>query len=283
MNESARDWLVPVALVSLVMAMGVGLYWLYATYWLGPAASVQEPASVRAPAAPPPAAGEAAIKFPLPGEAPQAVMQAPAEPTEDALAAFSRDLAALVDAAALARFVGTDALVRRIVATADNLGSDEVSMKVRAVLGTPGVLAVRADGDAFVLDATNARRYEPLVLFLESIDARRAAELYKRHYRLFQGEYRGQGSPDQYFNDRLVASIDHLLATPEVRGPIRLVQPRVLYRFEDPALESLSAGQKAMIRIGPENAARLKARLRAVRAELVRQGRDAKLEAPAAR
>jgi hypothetical protein len=281
MNESARDWLVPVALVSLVMAMAIGLYWLYTAYWLGPVASVPAPASVQAPAAP--AAGEAGVKFPLPGEPPQVAMQAPAELPGDALAAFSKDLAGLADAAALARFFGTEALVRRIVATADNLGSDTVSMKVRAVLGTPGGMAVRADGDAFVLDPTNARRYEPFVQFVESIDTRRAAELYTRHYRLFQGEYRGQGSGDRYFNDRLVASIDHLLATPEVRGPIRLVQPRVLYRFEDPALESLSAGQKAMIRVGPENAARLKARLRAVRAELVRQGRDPKPEAAAAR
>jgi len=283
MKESARDWLVPVALVSLVMALAIGLYWLYTNVWLGPGASSSAPTSVQAPAAPPPAA-ESAIKFPLPGEAPQVAMeQAPAVPPEEALAAFSKDLAALADAAAIARFFGTEALVRRIVATADNLGSDAVSMKVRAVVGTPGTVVVRADGDAFVLDPSNARRYEPFVQFVESVDTRRATELYRRHYRLFQGEYRGQGSPDRYFNDRLVASIDHLLATPDVRGPVRLVQPRVLYRFEDPALEALSAGQKAMIRIGPDNAARLKVKLRAVRAELVRQGRDARLDAAASR
>jgi len=282
MNESAKDWLVPVALVSLVAAMSIGLYWLYTNVWLAPVVSSSAPTTVQAPAAPPPAV-EPAIRFPLTGEPPQVAMDAPAVPTEDALAGFSRDLAALVDAAALARFFGTEALVRRIVATADNLGSDAVSMSVRAVVGTPGSVVVRADGDAFLLDPSNAKRYEPFVQFVESVDTRRAAELYKRHYRLFQGEYRGQGSPDRYFNDRLVASIDHLLATPDVRGPIRLVQPRVLYRFEDPALEALSAGQKAMIRVGPENAARLKARLRAIRAELVRQGRDARLEATVAR
>ena len=33
-------------------------------------------------------------------------------------------------------------------------------------------------------------------------------------------------------------------ATPEVSRPVRLVQPRVLYRYADPAIESLSAGQK---------------------------------------
>jgi hypothetical protein len=42
----------------------------------------------------------------------------------------------------------------------------------------------------------------------------------------------------------------------------------VLYEFEDPQFEALSAGQKAMLRLGPENAQRVKAKLRALRAEI---------------
>ena len=44
-----------------------------------------------------------------------------------------------------------------------------------------------------------------------------------------------------------------------------LAQPKVLYQFSDPALESLSAGQKTMIRMGPENEAKVKAKLREIR------------------
>ena len=57
----------------------------------------------------------------------------------------------------------------------------------------------------------------------------------------------------------------HLLATPEVQGPIELTQPRVFYEFADPELEALSSGQKTLIRMGPENAAVVKAKLREVR------------------
>jgi DUF3014 family protein len=49
------------------------------------------------------------------------------------------------------------------------------------------------------------------------------------------------------------------------------VRPKVLYEFEDPELEDFSAGHKMMIRIGPENAAAMKARLREIREELVRE------------
>ncbi len=65
--------------------------------------------------------------------------------------------------------------------------------------------------------------------------------------------------------------IDHLLAAPEVQEPLRLVQPKVLYEYADPRLETLSAGQKILVRVGSENAAKLKAKLREIRGEVTGQ------------
>ena len=45
---------------------------------------------------------------------------------------------------------------------------------------------------------------------------------------------------------------------------------RVLYEFAAPDLETRSAGQKMLLRMGPDNAARVKAKLREIRAELVK-------------
>jgi hypothetical protein len=45
-----------------------------------------------------------------------------------------------------------------------------------------------------------------------------------------------------------------------------------MYEFADPELEALSAGQKVLIRIGPENAALIKAKLRDLRRELGVEG-----------
>ena len=78
---------------------------------------------------------------------------------------------------------------------------------------------------------------------------------------LFQQAYEGLGYPSQYFNDRLVEVIDHLLATPDVTGPIQLARPSVMYVYADPALEGLSSGQKTLLRMGPQNAAAIKAKL----------------------
>jgi hypothetical protein len=259
----------PLVLLLLAAAVAFGLYRLFAPP-VPPA-----PPRVEAPPQPEPApapAPEPVAQFPLPGEPPEAAMAAPAEAPADAMAAFDRDVAALDGSGTLGRFFDLGSLVRRTVSTVDNLASDELPLRARAVLPTRGAFLVSKGPDGPTIDPANARRYEPFVRLVESIDTKRAVEVYTRHYRLFQGEYRGQGSPNRYFNDRVVAAIDHLLATPEVKGPIRLVQPKVQYRFADPELEALSAGQKALLRMGPDNAARIKAKLRAVRAEIARQG-----------
>ena len=93
---------------------------------------------------------------------------------------------------------------------------------------------------------------------------------YTRHYPLFQEAYESLGHPPEYFNDRLIEVIDHLLAAPELRGPIALARPNVQYEFADPALEARSAGQKALIRMGSDNPKIVKDKLRELRAELTR-------------
>jgi hypothetical protein len=82
---------------------------------------------------------------------------------------------------------------------------------------------------------------------------------------LFQQSYQNLGYPNGYFNDRLVEVIDVMLATPDPKGPIQLVRPNVMYTFADPALEARPAGQKLLIRMGPENAQAIKAKLKELR------------------
>jgi hypothetical protein len=103
---------------------------------------------------------------------------------------------------------------------------------------------------------------------MEAVDTGRLVALYVRFYPLFQQAYRELGYPKGYFNDRLVEVIDHLLVTPEITGPIRLTKPWIMYEFADPALEARSAGQKTLIRMGPANALRVKAKLREFRRQI---------------
>jgi hypothetical protein len=184
---------------------------------------------------------------------------------------LTESLAQLLGRQSLSELFIVDGLVRRIVATIDNLPREKVATRILPLKPVPGSFVVDQRGDEIVLAPGNAARYSRYVQLAQSIDVKGAAALYVKLYPLFQRAYQDLGYPQGYFNDRVVEVIDHLLAAPEVRGPIKLMQPKVRYVFADPALESLSAGQKLMVRIGPDNAARVKARLRELRRELTEQ------------
>jgi hypothetical protein len=111
------------------------------------------------------------------------------------------------------------------------------------------------------------------MMAVKALDAQKLAASYRQHYPLFQEAYRDLGYPKGYFNDRLITAIDDLLATPEPKAPLRLVQVKVRYQFADPDLEHRSAGQKIMLRIGVENARVVKAKLREFRAAVAKQGK----------
>jgi hypothetical protein len=165
-------------------------------------------------------------------------------------------------------------IVRHAVVTIDNLPRKKLAIQLRPIKPVSGELVVAAGGEP-TLSADNAQRYAAVMAVVKNADVGQVVSVYRHYYPLFQQAYVDLGYPDGYFNDRLVEVIDHLLATPEVTGPIKLTQPSVFYQFADPSLEERSAGQKLMIRLGPANAAMVKDKLRALRKEVVKQQKPA--------
>jgi Protein of unknown function (DUF3014) len=160
--------------------------------------------------------------------------------------------------------------VRHAVVTIDNLPRKKVAVQLRPIKPVSGELVVAPGGEP-TLSPDNAQRYAAAMAVVKNADVKQVVSVYRHFYPLFQQAYVELGYPDGYFNDRLIEVIDHLLATPDVAGPIKLTQPSVFYQFADPSLEERSAGQKLMIRLGPENAAIVKDKLRALRKEVTKQ------------
>jgi hypothetical protein len=187
-------------------------------------------------------------------------------------------LADLLGRKALRSFLLSDGIIRRFVATIDNLATDNASTQMWPVKTTPGRLETMGAGGRVVISAENAQRYVPFVRFAEAIDTERAVALYVRFYPLFQRAYEELGYPGRQFNDRVIEVIDNLLATPVSAGPLAVRRlavdgaprpDRDLYAFEDPALEERTAGQKILLRIGQGNATNLMAKLADLRRRLV--------------
>lgn len=199
----------------------------------------------------------------------------PIEPEKDTQPAVGDADSSLADA--LAKLLGESfdrlfnrrEIVRRIVATIDNLSRDNIPLQSIPVKSAPGSFLTSGTGENLAISRENASRYLSYVRLAEAVPDDTLVRVYKRFYPIFQTQYENLGYPDKYFNDRLVEVIDHLLDTPDIQSPALLTQPNIVYQFADPKLERLSAGQKIMLRIGSENAAKIKAKLRAIRAALV--------------
>ncbi len=183
-------------------------------------------------------------------------------------------LLALIDSFGpeLGRVLVNEALIDKFVATVDNLTRTHVAEKIRPVGRLPEAFRVATtdSNEQFYLSVDNYQRYDLLVNLVAGADLDVVAATYRRFYPLFQESYVRLGYPNGYFNDRVVEVIDHLLLTPAPDEPVRLARPHVLFEFADAELEALSSGQKLLIRMGGEHAARIKQVLRGLRTLITR-------------
>jgi len=178
-------------------------------------------------------------------------------------------LAGLIGNKSLMKLFHTERIIHNIVATIDNLPRRRAPMSVMPVEQAPGRFVTTGNESDLTISPKNAARYTPYVRIAEVIDAKKLVELYVRLYPLFQRAYENLGYPKQYFNDRLIVVLDDLLAAPDIREPVRLVQPSVYYLFADPDLEGRSIGQRILMRTGSKNEAIIKGKLREIKQELM--------------
>ena len=275
MNPTSRI----VIIVALVVAAGLGgyLWWQHQR-----PAVVTAPAPVVAPPPKPPTATPASPPVP-----PEPAIHHPVASGHDKLPGLDESdgyirnaLLDLLGKKSALSFLVLDSFARRFVATVNNLATDNAASQSWPVNRTEGHFEVDAPTGSGVIAAQNAARYRPFVDFAAAVDSRRAVSAYVRLYPLFQRAYEELGFPGKYFNDRVIEVIDNLLATPDVTGPIKVKTvsadgtlappgPGRLYVFDDPALESATVGQKILLRMGPDNARKLKTKLAEVRQALL--------------
>jgi len=266
-------WL-PVLIITAVL--GVVLYFWWGEEKPAEPAAKETPAPAQEGLKLPEVTEEPKIQFPvpMPGKPEETITQSQLEketlPVLDESDAFiEEEFRHLYDEQKFGGLFLLQDIIRNIVVTVDNMTGSKLPQKYSFTTPPGGHLATFRDaaGNEF-MDPKNYDRYRTYVEFAEAADIRRFVAFYVRYFPLFQKAYRDLGYPDRYFNDRFVQVLDHLLAAPEVRVPIKLVRPKVFYQFADPELEALSAGQKILVRMGPDNAARVKARIKELRQAL---------------
>lgn len=173
-------------------------------------------------------------------------------------------LSALSSRPEMVRWLATDNLLRGGVAAIDNVA--------RGRTPAPHFRAV-APGDKFSAEGTTGQlttsarahaRYDGIAETVASLDAQGISKAYATLRPRMIEAYRELGYPEGDVDAAVERAIVHLLQTPEVAPDASLESSALVYKYSDPRIEGLSAAQKQLLRMGPENVRRVKAKLREI-------------------
>ena len=172
-------------------------------------------------------------------------------------------LRALQNGVALIRVLADDQLIRSIVVFVDNISRGEFPQTSLPYKRIGQEMSVRnIDENLFVMGANAHDRFNQLIDTFVAVDTDQALILYRTLQPLFQNAYAEIGSRNVNFDDTLRSAINAVLRSPDVEGPYQLVKPSVMFLYADASIENMEEMQKQLIRIGPENIEKLKAKLR---------------------
>jgi hypothetical protein len=169
----------------------------------------------------------------------------------------------LSSGASLLGYLVDEQLVRRAVVLVENISRGQYPQTALPYKPIVEDMQLSSDdGRLFTMEATSYTRFDAVVAAIVALDTEQTLRLYRLMSPLLQQAYAEIGFRDAEFEQALIKAIDAVLSAPEIEGPFQLVKPSVMYLYADTRLEELANMNKQLIRLGPENSARLKAKLR---------------------
>ena len=140
----------------------------------------------------------------------------PLDTSDDTVASA---LASIPGADGLAGLLLSRGLIPHIVATVDALPRHTIGASILPLRTPKGTFTVDTSSGKPMLDSKDFTRYDPYMQIAQAVDPRTLVTWYVHWYPLFQQAYRELGYPQGYFNDRLIAAIDDMLAAPNAQPP----------------------------------------------------------------
>ena len=168
-----------------------------------------------------------------------------------------------------AKWVKTDDLLRRTASYADGLSNGVLLSKIFPLSAPEGKFATHSSDGTIWLNAGNYERYDRTINTLISLPMDSMAKMFHFTRSLLENAFSEMGYNPRQMDGIILQAIDVILATPIVAEPIRLTRDSVVYKFADPALESLLPLQKQLLRTGPENTKRIQQQAKALREALL--------------
>jgi hypothetical protein len=172
----------------------------------------------------------------------------------------------------MARWLATDDLIRQMADAIDKVSRGQAPSV--AVLRPTDDFAVVGTRSQMHIDPASYARYNAVAAAVSSLHPSAVVDAYRTIQPRLDEAYRALGRSENTVDEALAIALQMLLATPEVRTPIHIVHGKgATYAFADPKLEALAPVQKQLLRMGPENAAAIRARLRDIADQLAQSGK----------
>ena len=215
--------------------------------------------SPAAPAAPPPA--KPVVAEAKPTVDPTLPTIPPLDESDTVVADLVRKLSSNPLITAL---LTTNGLVRHFAVVVANIADGQAPAALLRPLKPNGPFRVVNRKGAVFLDTRSYARYTPLADAVASFDPQAVARLYAALKPRLEEAHREAGERSTTFDQTLERAIVSILKTPALTGPVELEPHGVVYIYADPKIEAMSAGQRQLIRMGPENTRTIQTKLRAI-------------------
>lgn len=159
----------------------------------------------------------------------------------------------------LLKLVIDEDMIRRFVVFTDNFAQGTLAYEhspfiLPTVKFTPDdeTVSFQNNQNVWGWDEKSSKRFNLYVDLLRSIDSASLVEWYFEVKPLVDEAYQELGYDDD-FTVVLQESITHVLDMELPKEQIKLIQPSVMYKYQDQSLEELSDSDKLLLRLGKEN------------------------------
>jgi hypothetical protein len=162
----------------------------------------------------------------------------------------------------LATWLKQDDLIRRFVATVDNIANGENPSPNFKFLVPKTAFQTLREKDQLIPDPRNYARFDAMADMFYNLKSETIISLYHDFRPLINQAYAEMGYPDKRFDDTLMQALQMLLKTPPVEFPVYLEKKVITYAFKNPDLEALNPAQKMLLRTGARNMFKIKEKLK---------------------
>ncbi|WP_223645974.1 DUF3014 domain-containing protein [Corallococcus sp. EGB] len=167
-----------------------------------------------------------------------------------------------------ARWLSAEDLARRFAASVNLVAEGQSPRMPLSFMAPTGTFRVTKRHGQTVTSSESHTRYDAVTRVIVSLDAKKAGQVYQELKPLLDAAHAELAPPGRSLDTTLSQAIGRLTRVPVPKTPPELTPKGALFVYADPNLEALSAAEKHLLRMGPENMRKVQAKLTELAAAL---------------